>query len=62
MTVLEATAISAADKLASVYKRNPGWIYQGEPVHAIVTDSLTMLRECGLHHAAHALTVRTGLP
>ena len=62
LTVLEATATSAADKLASVYSRNPGWIYQGEPVHAIVTDSLTMLRQCGLNQAARTLTHRTGLP
>jgi hypothetical protein len=61
LTVLEATASSAAEKLATVYKRNPGWIYQGEPVHAIVEDSLTMLRQCGLPQAARTLTQRTGL-
>jgi multidrug efflux pump subunit AcrA (membrane-fusion protein) len=61
LTVLEATASTAADKLATVYKRNPGWIYQGEPVHAIVEDSLTMLRQCGLPQAARTLTQRTGL-
>jgi multidrug efflux pump subunit AcrA (membrane-fusion protein) len=61
LSTLEATATTAANKLASVYARNPGWIYQGEPVHAIVTDSLTMLRQCGLSGAAQALTRRTGL-
>jgi hypothetical protein len=61
LTVLEATASTAADKLATVYKRNPGWIYQGEPVHAIVDDSLTMLRQCGLSQAARRLSGRTGL-
>jgi multidrug efflux pump subunit AcrA (membrane-fusion protein) len=61
LTVLEATATSAANKLASVYARNPGWIYQGEPVHAIVTDSLTILRQCGLSGAARTLSRNTGL-
>ena len=61
LTVLEATASTAAEKLATVYKRNPGWIYQSEPVHAIVDDSLTMLRQCGLPQAARTLTRRTGL-
>ena len=36
-------------------------VYQGEPVHAIVEDSLTMLRQCGLPRAADTLTRRTGL-
>jgi hypothetical protein len=61
LSVLEATASTAANKLASVYVRNPGWIYQGEPVHAIVEDSLTMLRQCGLSRAARTLVSRTGL-
>jgi multidrug efflux pump subunit AcrA (membrane-fusion protein) len=62
LSTLEATATTAVDKLASVYARNPGWIYQGEPVHAIVTDSLTMLRQCGLSGAARTLSRHTGLP
>jgi hypothetical protein len=59
LTVLEATASTAANKLASVYARNPKWIYQGETVHAIVQDSLTMLRQCELHNAAQVLTQKT---
>jgi len=59
LTVLEATAISAADKLAGVYAQNPKWIYQGETVNTIVKDSLTMLRQCGLRDAAARLASKT---
>jgi hypothetical protein len=60
LKVLEATAITAADKLARVYKQNPEWIYQGETINTIVEDSLTMLRQCGLHQAAAQLAQKTG--
>ena len=55
---LAASATSAARELASVYARNPGWIYQGETVRHIVDDGVTMLRACGLDHAARALRPR----
>jgi hypothetical protein len=58
-TVLEATAITAVDKLAGVYRRNPAWIYQGETIAKIVEDSLTMLRQCGLKDAAARLVSQT---
>ncbi len=56
LETLEATATTAAKKLAGVYKRNPAWIYQGDTIAEIVTDGVSMLRECGLHGAAAALT------
>jgi hypothetical protein len=60
LKVLEATATTAAEKLARVYKQNPKWIYQGETINTIVEDSLTMLRQCGLHQAAAQLARQTG--
>lgn len=56
LTVLEATAISDAHKLASVYARNPQWIYQGDTITGLVRDSLTMLQQCGLGQAAATLS------
>lgn len=53
---LEASATSSARKLASVYARNPAWIYQGETVGKIVHDGIAMLSACGLHDAARVLT------
>ncbi len=53
---LEGSALSSARKLASVYARNPAWIYQGETVGKIVDDGIAMLRACGLHDAAGALS------
>jgi hypothetical protein len=55
LTTLEVTASSSALKLASVYVRNPSWIYQGDTVREIVGESLSMLRSCGLARAAGAL-------
>jgi hypothetical protein len=52
---LAASATSSARKLASVYARNPAWIYQGETVRQIVDDGVAMLRACGLDGAARAL-------
>jgi hypothetical protein len=52
---LDASAASSARKLASVYARNPAWIYQGETVRQIVDAGATMLRACGLDGAARAL-------
>ena len=52
---LEASATRSAHSLASVYARNPAWIYQGETVGQIVVDATAMLHTCGLTHAASAL-------
>jgi hypothetical protein len=55
LATLEATATSSARKLASVYRRNPAWIYQGETVAAIVNDAVSMLGDCGLPRAKATL-------
>lgn len=59
LETLEATATASATKLASVYRRNQAWIYQGETVHDIVRDSLSMLSACGLTTAQNALAHAT---
>ena len=56
LETLEATATSNARKLASVYRRNPAWIYQGETVAAIVKDAVSTLSDCGLDGAKATLT------
>jgi hypothetical protein len=55
LITLEVTASSSGFKLASVYRRNPAWIYQGETVRQIVTDSVSLLGSCGLHAAQTTL-------
>jgi hypothetical protein len=55
LATLEATATSSARKLASVYRRNPAWIYQGETVAAIVKDAVSTLSDCGLASAKTTL-------
>lgn len=55
LETLEATASSSAQKLASVYARNQAWIYQGETVHDVVRDALSMLHACGLGEAERTL-------
>jgi hypothetical protein len=52
---LEATARSEAAKLASVFRANPHWIYQGETVSTIVGQARAMLGSCGLSEARRAL-------
>jgi hypothetical protein len=56
---LEATAASAAQKLASVYRRNATWIYQSETIAKIVQDSRSALHDCGLHGAEAVLAAQT---
>ena len=60
LATLEAIARSKARRLASVYTRNPRWIYQGETVRKIVQDAVSTLRSCGLDAAAAALRRATG--
>jgi hypothetical protein len=55
----EATASRQARKLASVYKLDPAWIYQGETVRKIVHDSIAMLGSCGLTQARAVLIEQT---
>jgi hypothetical protein len=59
LITLEATAASDARKLASVYRRNPAWIYQGETIAKIVSDAFSYLDSCGLTHAATVLSHAT---
>jgi hypothetical protein len=56
LATLDAAASSSAVKLASVYGRNPAWLYQGATVSEIVSDGIEMLRACGLHRAAGTLS------
>jgi hypothetical protein len=56
LATLDVAASSSAVKLASVYRRNPGWLYQGATVSEIVSDGIEMLRACGLHRAARTLS------
>jgi hypothetical protein len=60
LTTLEVTAGSSSLKLAAVYHKNPAWIYQGETVRQIVTDSVSLLGSCGLHRAQAQLKLATG--
>ncbi len=58
---LETQAKASVRSLASVYVKNPAWIYQGETVGQIVTDAVAMLHACGLNEAARTLERTTGL-
>jgi hypothetical protein len=60
LITLEVTAGASGLKLASVYHRNPAWIYQGETVRQIVTDSVSLLGSCGLRSAQAGLKRATG--
>jgi hypothetical protein len=52
---LERLATASARSLASVYRSNAAWIYQGETVGQIVTDAVAMLHACGLTRAERTL-------
>ena len=56
---IEGAAERSARKLASVYRRNPEWIYQGETVGEIVVDARRMLASCGLRSALETLRRET---
>jgi hypothetical protein len=58
---LEASGTRSAHSLASVYGRNPAWIYQGETVAQTVIDATAMLHSCGLGRAARTLERATFL-
>ena len=59
LETLESKVSSSVKKLASVYTRNQAWIYQGETVHDLVRDALSMLGTCGLTKAQIALAHET---
>jgi hypothetical protein len=60
LITLEVTAGNSSLKLASVYHKNPAWIYQGETVSDIVRDSVSYLGSCGLPRAQAQLKRATG--
>jgi len=62
LTTLEYTAASNARKLASVYAQNASWIFYGDNVRELVSDSVSMLRSCGLSRAAQTLVKATSKP
>jgi hypothetical protein len=61
LTNLEAQATLSVRSLASVYVRNPDWIYQGETVGQIVVDATETLRACGLRRAERTLRRATSM-
>jgi hypothetical protein len=56
---LETAASSSAHSLALVLRRDPAWIYQGETVREIVSDSVSLLGSCELHDARTRLLRQT---
>jgi hypothetical protein len=56
---IEGAAERSVRRLASVYRRDPDWIYQGETVGEIVVDAKRMLGSCGLRPALSELTRET---
>jgi hypothetical protein len=52
LTITQHEAEKQVDLLVAVYKRNPGWIFQGKSVKQLVVITNTFLDECGLHAAA----------
>ncbi len=57
---LEADAARQAAKLATVFRRDRAWIYQGATVTQIVSNSADYLRSCRLSAAASALEREVG--
>jgi hypothetical protein len=51
----ESAAVSAAHKLATVYAHSPSEIYEGESVGSILSDTITLLDECGFPSAKRVL-------
>jgi len=52
-------ASAGADKPLSVWGRNRSWIYQGKSINGIVSDSISLLGDCGLPGAQR--TLRQGI-
>ncbi len=47
----ESMALDGAHLLVSVWSRNRTWIYQGETIDGLVSDSISLLGNCGLSRA-----------
>jgi hypothetical protein len=58
----EAMAVAAAHKLAKVYAESPSDIYQGESVGSILSDTITLLDDCGLPKAREVLQQALATP
>ncbi|MBV9797160.1 MAG: hypothetical protein JO039_03855 [Solirubrobacterales bacterium] len=47
----ESMALEGAHLLVSVWSHNPMWVYQGETISGVVSDSISLLGNCGLTRA-----------
>jgi hypothetical protein len=47
----ETMAVFGARLLLDVWSRSRTWIYQGETINGVVSDSISLLGNCGLPHA-----------
>jgi hypothetical protein len=56
---IASIARSGAAELEAVYAHDRTHIYQGESVGAVVSDSISLLRGCGLSAVASRLAART---
>jgi hypothetical protein len=59
LAFVESIAASGARKLEAVYARDHAHIYLGESDGAVVSDSISLLRGCGLSAVASRLAART---
>jgi hypothetical protein len=51
----DSMAVVGARRLLDVWSRSRTWIYQGETINGVVTDSISLLGDCGLHEAQRFL-------
>ncbi len=51
----EAMAVSGARLLIDVWSRERTWVYQGETINGMVSDSISLLGDCGLPDAQRFL-------
>jgi len=47
----ETMAVFGARLLLDVWSRNRTWVYQGETINGVVSDSISLLGDCGLPRA-----------
>ena len=52
---LDRSAAAEIPVVARIYRRNPGWVFQGKTVARLVRISVGFLNDCGLHQAASRL-------
>lgn len=55
VAILQASAASAARRLAAIDRGHPGWRFDGVDMRTIVDQARTMLRSCGLGSVAAQL-------